>query len=197
MTITGGYRPSIAACRRSPRMTSRCLAERLGRSYTTVETHLYELDKTWKYGVWIPHELSPYQLQCRIDVCMDLTTSHRNHEWLRNLITADEKWVSYINYARRRQWLSVGQMGVTTPKTDPHPQGDAEHAVGSQRGYSSGSSSEWLQHHHGNAKPHIAKSTCEKLLKLGWIMVPHPPYSPDFVPRDFPLFHSLSDYLGE
>ena len=39
-----------------PRLTTRCLAERLGCSHTTVETHLRELDKMWKYGVWIPHE---------------------------------------------------------------------------------------------------------------------------------------------
>jgi hypothetical protein len=52
---------------------------------------------------------------------MDLVTTHRNHEWLRNLITSDEKWVLYIDCARRRQWLSVGQTGVATPKTDLHP----------------------------------------------------------------------------
>jgi [histone H3]-lysine36 N-dimethyltransferase SETMAR len=52
---------------------------------------------------------------------MDLTTSHCNHEWLRNLITGDEKWVLYINYARRRQWLSIGQTSVATPKTDLRP----------------------------------------------------------------------------
>jgi hypothetical protein len=29
--------------------------------------------------------------------CIDLMTSHRNDQWLRNLITGDEKWVLYIN----------------------------------------------------------------------------------------------------
>ncbi|CAF1475153.1 unnamed protein product [Adineta ricciae] len=45
-----------------PRLTRRCLAEQLGCSHTTVETHLADLGKTCKYGVWIPHELSPHQL---------------------------------------------------------------------------------------------------------------------------------------
>ncbi|CAF1539266.1 unnamed protein product [Adineta ricciae] len=39
-----------------PRLTLRCLAEHLGCSYVAVEKHLIELGKTWKYGVWIPHE---------------------------------------------------------------------------------------------------------------------------------------------
>ena len=34
-----------------PRLTTRCLAEELGCSQTTVETYLKELGKTWRYGV--------------------------------------------------------------------------------------------------------------------------------------------------
>ncbi|CAF1217878.1 unnamed protein product [Adineta ricciae] len=34
-----------------PRLTLRFLAEQLKFSHTTVEKHLNELDKTWKYGV--------------------------------------------------------------------------------------------------------------------------------------------------
>ena len=74
-----------------PRLTLRCLAERLGCSHTAVEKHLNELGKTWRYGVWIPRKLSPHQLQHRVDSCMDLMTSRRNYQWLRNLITGDEK----------------------------------------------------------------------------------------------------------
>ena len=43
----------------------------------------------------MPHELSPHQLQYRVDASMDLSTSHHNYQWLRNLITGDEKWVLY------------------------------------------------------------------------------------------------------
>ena len=62
-----------------PRLTVRCLAERLGCSHITVETHLSESGKTWKYGVWIPHELSPHQLQLRVDTWLALMTSYRNY----------------------------------------------------------------------------------------------------------------------
>ncbi len=50
---------------------------------------------------------------------------------------------------------------------------------------------------HDNARPHIAKSRHEKLFKLGWIVVPHPPYSPDLAPTDYHLFRSLADHLRE
>jgi histone-lysine N-methyltransferase SETMAR len=50
---------------------------------------------------------------------------------------------------------------------------------------------------HDNATPHIAKSIREKLLKLGWVTVPHPPYSPDLAPTDYHMYRSMSDYLPE
>ena len=104
-----------------PRWTTRWLAEQLGWSHTSVEKHLIQLGELSRYGVWIPCDLSLHQLQYRIEACMDLTTSHRNHEWLCNLLIDDEKWVLYINNAHQRRWLSAGQTGAAMPNTDPHP----------------------------------------------------------------------------
>ena len=73
------------------KMTPRCLVERPRCSHTTGETHRHELVKTWKYEVGIPDELSPHQLQHRVDAFMELMTSHRNYKWLHNLVTGDEK----------------------------------------------------------------------------------------------------------
>ena len=62
------------------RLTSSYLAWQLVCSNTAVEKHLNELDKTWKYWVWIPDELSTHQLKYRVDVSMDLMTSHCNYQ---------------------------------------------------------------------------------------------------------------------
>ncbi|CAF4264902.1 unnamed protein product [Rotaria magnacalcarata] len=150
-------------------------------------------------------------------------TSHRNYQWLRNLITGEEKWVLYINYTHRRQWISSGQTGVATPKADLHPKKVmlsiwwgvygiihweilpngctitaelycqqlgrvAEKLKGTQ---------DRIYYLHDNARPHVAKSTREILLKFGWITIPHPPYSPGLAPTDYNLFRSLSHHLRE
>ena len=50
---------------------------------------------------------------------------------------------------------------------------------------------------HDNARLHVAKSTREKLLNLGWVISPQPPYSRDLAPTDYHLFRSLSNHLRE
>ncbi len=46
-----------------------------------------------------------------------------------------------------------------------------------------------------NATPHTAARTKDLLEKLGWDVLPHPPYSPDLAPSDFHLFPRLKEPL--
>ena len=48
---------------------------------------------------------------------------------------------------------------------------------------------------HDNARTHTSLKTVEHIVKLGWTVVSHPPYSPDLAPSDFHLFGLMKDGL--
>ena len=50
--------------------------------------------------------------------------------------------------------------------------------------------------HQHNTRPHTSLVTRKKLLKLGWEVMPQPPYSPDLAPFDFHLFCSLQNHFN-
>ena len=47
--------------------------------------------------------------------------------------------------------------------------------------------------HYDNATPHTSLATRQKLLRLGWEVMLHPPYSPDLAPSDYYIFRSLQN----
>jgi histone-lysine N-methyltransferase SETMAR len=49
--------------------------------------------------------------------------------------------------------------------------------------------------HHDNARPHAFLATRQKLMQLGWDVLPQLPYSPDLSPSDYHLFRSLKTPL--
>jgi len=50
--------------------------------------------------------------------------------------------------------------------------------------------------HHDNAPAHTSALEKAKLVELGYELLPHPPYSPDFAPCDFFLFPNLKKSLA-
>ena len=50
---------------------------------------------------------------------------------------------------------------------------------------------------HDNARPHVARSSRQKLMEFAWTVLPHAPYSPDLAPTDYHLFRSLANFLDK
>jgi len=48
---------------------------------------------------------------------------------------------------------------------------------------------------HDNARPHNAAHTVDTLHALKFVVLKHPPYSPDLAPSDFHLFGPMKDHL--
>ena len=51
--------------------------------------------------------------------------------------------------------------------------------------------------HQDNARPHTSLVTRNKLLELGWEVMPYPPYSLDLAPSDYHLLRSLQNHLND
>jgi histone-lysine N-methyltransferase SETMAR len=57
------------------------------------------------------------------------------------------------------------------------------------------SSTNNMKFHHDNARPHIHSSVKEYLKSQNFIIMDHPPYSPDLAPSDFWLFNYIKQHL--
>jgi transposase len=57
----------------------------------------------------------------------------------------------------------------------------------------------WQKHDvlllHDNTQPHVSHKTKDKITKLGWTTLPHPPNSPDMAPSGYHLFGKLKESL--
>ncbi|UYV60651.1 hypothetical protein LAZ67_1001762 [Cordylochernes scorpioides] len=52
-----------------------------------------------------------------------------------------------------------------------------------------------IKFHQDNARPHTAQQILAQIFRYGWILMPHPAYSPDLAPSDFYLFGKLKNFL--
>jgi histone-lysine N-methyltransferase SETMAR len=210
----------------NPRLTTRELSTMLGCNQSTIDHHLHQMGKVNKLGSWVPHQMTPDNIQQRITICNFLLSKHNRHRFLQQIVTGDEKWVLYVNHTRKRQWVNREDLPEPEPKADLHSK---KVMLSVWWDYQGIIYFELLPHNttvdselyckqlqnlkialqakrperqkvwllHDNAKPHIAKVTRHKLEELGWQVLPHPPYSPDLAPSDYHLFRSLRNHLRE
>jgi histone-lysine N-methyltransferase SETMAR len=210
----------------NPRLTTRDLSAMLGCNQSTIDRHLHQMGKVNKLGTWVPHQLSPDNMQQRITICNFLLSKRDRYRFLQQIVTGDEKWVLYVNHTRKRQWLNPEDMPEPEPKNDLHPkkvmlsiwwdfQGviyyellppnttvDSKLYCTQLENLKVALQAKRPERRkvrllHDNARPHVSKVTRQKLEELGWELLPHPSYSPDLAPSDYHLFRSLRNHLLE
>ena len=109
-----------AAIDSDPAQTTRELAEWFGCHHSTIADHLHAIGKVNKCGKWVPHELSDLNKTTRINMAGILLRQAKNSGFFESIVTSDEKWISFDNTTRKRQWLDPGQTPKPTPKADIH-----------------------------------------------------------------------------
>jgi histone-lysine N-methyltransferase SETMAR len=213
----------LNAIEETPSLTTRMLADDFDCDHTTIVQILHELGKVWKKTRWVPHELTEAQKTKRVNAAQILLNRQRRTPFLANqLITGDEKWISFKNPDPQHEWRSPGEKTDATPKKDfRHKKAmlcvfwsarGVEYWELLEQGQTVNSElycrqlnqlNQRLNRRHraqvvfldDNAQPHRSHMTNAKITELGWDRVDHPPYSPDLAPSDFHLFRSLQHYL--
>lgn len=212
----------------NPTQTVREIATRLKISHTSVEKHLHKIGYVSRLNVWVPHKLTEANLTARISICDLLLKRQEKHPFLRNLVTGDEKWISYDNVVRKRSWGHSSEPPKTTSKAGLHPKKIMISVWWDYKGVifyellPSGTTVDsnvycsqltklnkaiyekrpglanrkGVVFQHDNARPHTSMTTRKELMRLGWDVLPHPPYSPDLAPTDYHLFRSLQNSLN-
>lgn len=211
----------IEAIDLDPTLTTRDLAEGFDCSHTAIENILKAAGKKWRKGHWVPHLLTEAQKRNRVRIARLHLNRRQRHKFLNNIVTVDEKWVSFANPHRSNQWLSSGQQAVQMPRPDFRQrkvmlisfwnrdglihwdlieQGRAVNAeVYCEQlelcRQALGRRRRPVILLQDNARPHVARRTQAKLREMGWEWLEHPPYSPDLSPSDYHLFRSLKHHL--
>jgi hypothetical protein len=99
----------LEAIEESPSLTTRMLAEDFDCCFKTIASILHELGKIWMKTRWVPHELTLAQEAKRLSVAQTLLDRHRHVPFLDQLITGDEKWVSFNTPNPQHEWRSPGE----------------------------------------------------------------------------------------
>lgn len=104
--------------RSNPRLSTREMKNELGADHKTINRRLKDLGYVQKIGAWKPNQLTESQKEQRVTICSNLLLRRLSIEWLKHIVTGDEKWVLYFNQTRKRHWVLKGETPEPEVKLD-------------------------------------------------------------------------------
>lgn len=96
------------------------LAESLGVSQKAISDRLKALGMIQKKGHWVPHELTPRDVERRLCISEMLLARYKKKSFLSRIVTGDEKWIYFDNPKRLKSWGKPGHPSTSQPKQDIH-----------------------------------------------------------------------------
>ncbi|GFW00162.1 histone-lysine N-methyltransferase SETMAR [Trichonephila clavipes] len=79
-------------------VSSRSIAQKLKIDHKTVLSLLRKVGFKKKFDVWVPHQLIPKNKMDRISICEALAKRNEINPFLKQMVTGEEKWVTYLQY---------------------------------------------------------------------------------------------------
>ena len=83
-----------------------------------------------KLDIWLPHTLSEKNKEDRIAIEIGLLSRQRNYQFLKNIITGNEKWIFYNNFQHKKQWLDKDEILQHILKAKLHDRKVMRHVYG-------------------------------------------------------------------
>lgn len=82
----------------------------------TICNNLHAIGKTFKKGIWVPHNLTKMNKDERVKACNALINRNKKEPFVHRLITSDEKWITFSNQRMHGAWVNQNESGPRVPK---------------------------------------------------------------------------------
>ncbi|GFU16441.1 histone-lysine N-methyltransferase SETMAR [Trichonephila clavipes] len=130
----------------------------------------------------------------QISICKDLTKRNEINPFLKQMVTGDEKWVTFHNIVRKLSWSKRGEAAQTVVK--PGLTARKLLLLIDQK-WPELANGRGVVFHQDNARPHASAVSQEPLGACGWEVLMLPPYSSDPARSDYHLFLTLQNLLSD